>query len=81
MPVADRLAALETELRRLGRVVVAMPGPPREMRPMWAEHVLPRLRERGLGRPGCVRTYRLTGIAGQRAKPLARCSTLWTVRA
>ncbi|MFM2106874.1 MAG: putative CinA-like protein [Chloroflexota bacterium] len=45
-----------------GRVVVALPGPPREMRPMWGERVLPRLRERGLGRPGCVRTYRLTGI-------------------
>lgn len=45
-----------------GRVVVALPGPPREMRPMWSEHVLPRLRARGLGRDVVVRTYRLAGI-------------------
>ena len=32
-----------------GRVIVALPGPPREMRPMWTDEVLPRLRERGLG--------------------------------
>lgn len=47
-----------------GRVVVALPGPPREMRPMWADEVLPRLRGRagGLGVPSVARTYRLTGI-------------------
>lgn len=45
-----------------GRVAVAMPGPPREMRPMWAEHALPRLRARGLGTDVAVRTYRLMGI-------------------
>jgi nicotinamide-nucleotide amidase len=45
-----------------GRVLVALPGPPREMRPMWSEWVLPRLRERGLGRPVATRTLRLTGI-------------------
>ncbi len=45
-----------------GRVVVALPGPPREMRPMWTEWVLPRLRERGLGRDVAVRILRLTGI-------------------
>ena len=45
-----------------GRVVVAMPGPPREMRPMWENEVLPRLRARGLGRDVVVRTFRLTGI-------------------
>ena len=32
-----------------GRVVVTLPGPPREMRPMWQDEALPRLRERGLG--------------------------------
>ena len=41
---------------------VAMPGPPREMRPMWSDEVLPRLRERGLGRALVARTFRLTGI-------------------
>src|SRR5947209_859043 len=45
-----------------GRVVVALPGPPREMRPMWSEWVLPRLEARGLGREQEVRTLRLTGI-------------------
>ena len=45
-----------------GRIAVALPGPPREMRPMWADHALPRLRSRGLGTDVVVRTYRLTGI-------------------
>jgi nicotinamide-nucleotide amidase len=45
-----------------GRVVVALPGPPREMRPMWADHALPRLRQLGLGTEVASRTYRLTGI-------------------
>jgi nicotinamide-nucleotide amidase len=45
-----------------GRLVAAMPGPPREMRPMWRNEVLPRLKARGLGRDLAVRTFRLTGI-------------------
>jgi nicotinamide-nucleotide amidase len=45
-----------------GGVAVALPGPPREMRPMWANEVLPRLRARGLGTEMVVRTFRLTGI-------------------
>jgi nicotinamide-nucleotide amidase len=45
-----------------GRVVVLLPGPPREMGPMWVEHVLPRLFARGLGRGLRSRTLRLTGI-------------------
>ena len=45
-----------------GRVVVALPGPPREMRPMWQDEVMPRLKSRGLGRELAVRTFRLTGI-------------------
>lgn len=44
------------------RLIVALPGPPREMRPMWQDHVLPRLRERGLGLDRAVETLRLTGI-------------------
>ena len=32
-----------------GQVIVALPGPPREMRPMWGEQAMPRLRERQLG--------------------------------
>jgi nicotinamide-nucleotide amidase len=45
-----------------GRVIVAMPGPPSEMRPMWLELVLPRLRQRGVGRERAAATWRLTGI-------------------
>lgn len=45
-----------------GRIVVAMPGPPREMRPMWSDWVLPRLEARGLGTEIEIRTLRLTGI-------------------
>ena len=45
-----------------GRVIVALPGPPREMRPMWADETLPRLRHSGLGAAVASRTYRLAGI-------------------
>lgn len=45
-----------------GRIVVALPGPPREMAPMWADHVLPRLRERGAGADVASRTLRLARI-------------------
>jgi nicotinamide-nucleotide amidase len=45
-----------------GRVIAVLPGPPREMRPMWADHVLPRLAERGVGADLEVRTLRLHGI-------------------
>jgi nicotinamide-nucleotide amidase len=47
-----------------GRVLVALPGPPREMRPMWHDEAVPRLQARGggLGADIAVRTYRLTGI-------------------
>ena len=42
-----------------GGLIVALPGPPREMRPMWADGVMPRLRERGLGVERATRTLRL----------------------
>jgi nicotinamide-nucleotide amidase len=45
-----------------GRVIVDLPGPPREMLPMWADTVLPRLAERGVGGDSEVRTLRLFGI-------------------
>jgi len=45
-----------------GRVIVALPGPPREIRGMWRDHVLPRLHERGAGAGAAVRTVRLTQI-------------------
>ena len=45
-----------------GRVIVALPGPPREMRPIWESEVLPRLRDRGAGEQVASRTLRLAGI-------------------
>ncbi|HEX5828709.1 MAG TPA: molybdopterin-binding protein [Candidatus Limnocylindrales bacterium] len=45
-----------------GRVIVTLPGPPREMRPMWHDEVLPRLAARGVGGDSEVRTLRLTGV-------------------
>ena len=45
-----------------GRLIVALPGPPSEMRPIWQDWVVPRLRERGLGQERVTRTLRLTGI-------------------
>ena len=45
-----------------GRVIVNLPGPPREMRPMWTDIVLPRLAGRGVGGDTDVRTLRLFGI-------------------
>jgi nicotinamide-nucleotide amidase len=45
-----------------GRVVILLPGPPREMRPMWQGEALSTLRARGLGAEHAVRTLRLAGI-------------------
>ena len=53
-----------------GRVVVALPGPPHEMRPMWAEHAVPRLRAIGIGLEVASQTYRLTGIGESRVADL-----------
>lgn len=45
-----------------GRVAVLLPGPPREMRAMWTDWVLPRLRSRGMGDGRIVMTLRTYGI-------------------
>jgi len=45
-----------------GRILVALPGPPREMRPIWTDQVVSRLRERGAGTDTAHRTFRLAGI-------------------
>jgi nicotinamide-nucleotide amidase len=45
-----------------GRVVIALPGPPREMWPMWRDHALPRLRAGRLGVERATHTLRLTGV-------------------
>src|SRR5205814_3904941 len=48
--------------REDGQVIVALPGPPREMWPMWREQALPRLQEGGMGVGRATHTMRLTGI-------------------
>jgi nicotinamide-nucleotide amidase len=45
-----------------GRVAVLLPGPPRELRAMWRDWVVPRLQDRGLGDGRVVRTLRTYGI-------------------
>ncbi len=45
-----------------GRLVVALPGPPREMRAIWIDQVLARLRKLGAGADTASRTFRLAGI-------------------
>jgi nicotinamide-nucleotide amidase len=44
-----------------GRVIVALPGPPRELVPMWSAEALPRILAR-VARARVSRTLRLTGI-------------------
>jgi competence/damage-inducible protein CinA-like protein len=56
--------------RPAGRVIVALPGPPREMWPMWREHALPALRQHGLGADRASHTLRLTGIGESALVPL-----------
>ena len=57
-----------------GRVVVLLPGPPREMRPMWHEWAVPRLRDRdGSRHASPLRStapteHRLPDIGGQTAR-------------
>jgi nicotinamide-nucleotide amidase len=45
-----------------GGLIVALPGPPREMGPMWADEVVPRLANRGVGDDVASRTLRTAGI-------------------
>jgi len=48
--------------RPTGKVIVALPGPPKEMWPMWRDEALPRLKEHRLGVARVARTLRLSGI-------------------
>jgi nicotinamide-nucleotide amidase len=49
-------------VERDGRVLVALPGPPGEMLPMWRDRALPQLEQRGLGDGRVVRVLRSTGL-------------------
>lgn len=45
-----------------GRIMIALPGPPREMWPMWRDQALPRLKSGSLGVDYASHTLRLTGV-------------------
>lgn len=49
-------------VERDGRVIVAMPGPPSEMQPMWEEQVVPELERRHPGAVLVSRTLKTVGI-------------------
>ena len=42
-------------------LIVLLPGPPRELKPMFENHVVPLLRERGFVQPVECRTWRTVG--------------------
>ena len=50
-------------VERDGRVIVAMPGPPREIQRMWANEVAPRLKERNAGIAIATRNLKTFGIS------------------
>ena len=50
-------------VEREGSVIVAMPGPPREIQRMWANEVAPRLRERDAGIAIVTRNLKTFGIS------------------
>src|SRR4051794_8103006 len=50
-----------------GGVIVTLPGPPREMRPMWSDHVVPPPSPPAPGRVGPTAPHRPPGTAGRRA--------------
>jgi nicotinamide-nucleotide amidase len=62
LPNANGTAPAWWVSRPDGRLIVALPGPPREMRPIWLDQVMPRLRALGAGGEAASRTFRLAGI-------------------
>ncbi len=59
---AQARGARQAAARALGAIIVALPGPPAEMWPMWTNEALPRLAARGFGEGRIVRVLRLTGM-------------------
>src|SRR3990170_7828687 len=59
-------------VEREGRVLVAMPGVPREMTRMWREEVVPRLRERQGGFTIFSRTLKVIGLSEAGAEDMVK---------
>jgi len=59
-------------------ILIAMPGPPREMQPMWHHHILPRLRQSTTGEIIVSRTLKTFGLTeakvGEMVSPLLAAS-------
>lgn len=45
------------------RLVLLLPGPPQELKPMFEEHCLPRLRQRGLKHAFASKVFKVVGLA------------------
>ena len=50
-------------VERCGSIIVAMPGPPRELEHMWTQEVAPKLRERTPGVAIVTKTFKTFGIS------------------
>lgn len=50
-------------VERCGSIIVAMPGPPRELERMWTQEVAPKLRERTPGVAIVTKTFKTFGIS------------------
>ena len=50
-------------VRKDGHIIVAMPGPPRELERMWSDEIAPRLREKNPGVVIVTRTLKTFGIS------------------
>jgi nicotinamide-nucleotide amidase len=49
-------------LEEQSKLIVLLPGPPRELKPMFENHVVPLLRERGCAQPVECRLWRTVGV-------------------
>lgn len=60
----------------LQRLVVLLPGPPRELKPMFDNYVMPLLRERGYAAPTACRVFRTVGVGeswvAEKVEPLVK---------
>jgi len=64
-PQDEPLILRETRALKYGvlqRLIVVLPGPPRELKPMFDNYVMPLLRSRGYATPAACRVFRTVGV-------------------